>query len=275
VSQFEIVLAGASQAPGAPELNQDRLRPFMANGEQSSAGMILCDGVGSKPDSALVAEDIAERAAELLARQGARPGIWELDWNLTKMELPRRDGATTLLAVGADESGLVAHLLVGNGVVVEIAPTRLPSGSVRLLWTPIALPQIDWSQGRPGLQSVLPANYGETAGARGYRRVMPGRTHMYLLCSDGVLTEEERLIGRAEDGSQWQPVSRLFAEILSRLAKSWDALIDEAPGKAGAALTELLQQTLNDFATEHGLSDDSSVGAVLVRPGALVEGGTG
>lgn len=268
MTRFEAVVGGASVGSPGSRGNQDRLVPFEARGEQPGAGVIVCDGVGSRPESAAVAEGFARAAAGRLSEEGIMPGLWELDWSLTQAEAPARDGATTLLAVGADESGLVAHLLLGNGSIVEVVPTRLPSGGVRLLWTSIALPQIDWSRGRASLQSVLPARHGETLAARGYRRVMPGRAQLYLACTDGVLTEEERMLGRAEDGTHWQPVPPLFASLLERLRASWDELLgEEVENGIGPGLQRLLERVLEGAgSSEDGLSDDASIGAVLVRP---------
>jgi hypothetical protein len=268
MSRFEVVVAGASVASRDPQANEDRLLPFWTQGERRSSGMVLCDGVGSRPESAAMAEEVARMATDLLSHQGVWPGVWELDWRLTQMEMPGCDGTTTLLAVGADESGLVAHMLLGNGSIVEIVPTRLPSGAIRLLWSSIALPQVDWSRGRASLQSVLPARYGETASARGYRQVMPGRTQMYLACSDGVLAEEERLIGRAKDGSRWQPVPILFATLIERIGSRWDELAAEPSSEGfGAGLAGLLERALGEAAADRAIGDDASVGAVLVRPG--------
>jgi hypothetical protein len=271
VPTFGVVTAAASISPKGEALNEDRIGCFDAG--RGGAGVVLCDGLGSMPESAAVAEEVSERISDHLSGEGVEKGVWTLERTLEKASFERRDGATTLIVLGATGSGLVGHALVGNGGLVEISPVDAWPSGTRLLWTDIALPQIAWSGDRPGLRSVLPPANGSIEAAKGFRFAPAGHAKMYLVCSDGISSEEERDQGPAPNGSSWKETPDLLAALLARIGKEWVSLLQLSPAEAQQALQLLLLEVLVAAESASGLDDDATVGAVFLRPRAPLENG--
>ncbi len=263
---LDLVTAAASRSAKGPDGNEDRVEVVRAASEPAGAAVVVCDGVGSMPDSAAVAERVATRVARHLTAHGVGTAIWQLEGVLAEEPPPEEDGATTLIVVGADADGDVTHLLVGNGSLIEIDAVEPQPGVTVLRWTDIVLPQISWEGGRAALRASLPARAGGVQAAIGCRRTRDGRPRMYLACSDGITSEEDRRRASAQ-GLGWREVPRPLAGLLDALKAAWPELL----ARDGADATELLERTLEQaLATlgddEPGLDDDASVGVLLLRP---------
>jgi hypothetical protein len=265
VDPFEVIVATATTSP-KEEGNEDRAISFALGPEAGvpGAGVVICDGVGALEGSAHAAEWAARRAADHVVENGVRGGVWSLP-DIWQDERPEESGgATTLVLLAAEASGVVAHVLIGNGSVLEVVPSRLPNDGVRLLWTDVALPQIDWREGKPALNSVLPAQEGGLLASRGAHLVDGER--LFVLCSDGISTLEERPSATAPDDTVWREVPLGLSRILESLTELWADLLVLPAELAGKVLQEGVEEVLSGLLVEPGLDDDASLGVVLVRP---------
>lgn len=90
---------------------------------------------------------------------------------------------------------------------------------------------------------------------------------LFLVCSDGIGSEEERPLGRGHDGSLWRQVEPPLVTLLEAVAAVWGELERSTDPERllertlGAALVRMLDDGM--------LDDDATVGALLMRPDAL------
>jgi hypothetical protein len=229
-------------------------------------GVIVCDGVGAAKGSAAAAEEALEMAAALISGQKVEPAIWNLDRELERNLSADRTGKTTMAVVCAEEGGTVGHLLIGNGSILEVVPMEVEPGRARLLWTSIALPQMSGREGKPALRSFLPPLGGRVEGEKGVRRATAGAPRLYLACSDGFLSEEDRPEGRAPDGTVWQPVPDFVAQLMRLLAEAWGELRSQERDEVATTLRELIEGSVKRPDAAIPLDDDTSVGALYMRP---------
>ena len=229
------------------------------------AGVVVCDGVGSYRDSGIVAERVATVARNHLAGTGLGSGMWELAEIANESLIDSVEGATTLIAVGADPGGSVYYAYVGNGAIVELQPRRVGPQLVQLRWVDVALPQISWEEGRPALRSFLPIEAGELDVSKGVRVATGGSPRLFLACSDGIATDEDRAQARSKQGRFWKSVPIPLARLVDEIGRSWDELLDVSQAEAGALLESVLGRTLAAMLEESELDDDASVGCVLLR----------
>ena len=264
MAAFELIATAYTVSPKGSE-GEDRVRTFGRG--PGPTGIVVCDGVGSIPGSATIAEEVAERGVALLSGREVGQAIWHLDRRVSSTLPAAGDGATTMVVVCGEPSGVVGHLLLGNGAVLEIAPMEAGPEKVRLLWTSLALPQMAYREGRPALRSFLPPENGAAEAEKGIRNVPFGIPRLYLACSDGLLTEEERLEGPAPDGTVWQQVPAAAARLLGLVTSEWGTLLRAEAGDAAGTLTTLIAAAVNgpDDAPAT-LDDDTTVGALLMRP---------
>jgi hypothetical protein len=271
MAAFDTVVATASTSPHGDRC-QDRAATFVAPAGSPSAGVVVCDGVGALEGSGRVAEEVARLAAAHLAERGVAGGLWHLDETLAEAPPAGEEGATTLVAVGAEASGLVGHMLIGNGALIEVEPADGWPGAARLRWTDLVLPQIRWEGGRPALRSILPTPDGVPEAAKGCRQVPAGRPRMYLACSDGISSDEARSEGDAPDGTRWKQVPAQLARLVADVATAWPELVGpEVP--TGEALSGRLAESLDRMLEDGLLEDDATVGALLMRPSTPADGG--
>jgi hypothetical protein len=264
---LELLAAAVTRSPNGTEANQDRVAVFHASTDPPGVGVVVCDGVGGLPASAPVAERMVALAARHLTAHGVSAGMWELDRVLADGAVPSPNGATTLIALGADESGLVGHAFVGNGSLIEIDPVEPRPGATVLHWTDLVLPQVSWEEGRAVLRSFLPPDVaGQLEVAKGLRQAGDERPRLYLACSDGITTEEDRARARTPDGLSWREVPPALARLLDALTAAWPELLVGDRAAATALLERTLEQTLAGLESDPGLDDDASVGVVLLRP---------
>lgn len=252
----------ASATYKTPSDNQDSARAFCISTDSAGVGVALCDGVGAHPASGEVAEYVSELAGEEVARLGVRDGIASAA-NLACVELNGLDfGATTLIAIAATTCGVVDYGLIGNGSIFEIQ-VDLSGGTRRLSTAELTLPHVSFSRGRPALSSYLPMRDArEVEITAGSRHLHSARTSIFLACSDGIATDEERAVGLTTDGSTWRLTPRPLAIVLAALADNWEqALVSSDPG---LHLEAVLQQSLDALAAE--LDDDATIAGVLVTP---------
>jgi hypothetical protein len=263
MAPFELIVAASSASP-KEEGGEDRVRTFGRG--PGPSGVVVCDGVGSVAGSAAMAEEVSELSMALLGGHELGPAIWRLDEALERNLRADREGATTMVVVCADEDGFVGHLMVGNGAVLEVVPMETQPGAVRLLWTSIVLPQMGNRDGRPALRSFLPPDRGQVEAEKGVRKAPPGAARLYLACSDGFLSEEERLEGPAPDGTVWRQVPSGAAHLLELLTSGWMELLEVEPEGASEALSRAIEIAVEGPAGAAALDDDTTVGALLLRP---------
>jgi hypothetical protein len=262
----EVIPAAASvSGPGKSE-NQDSVAVFRVDGGTAGAGVVICDGVGSLPQSGAVASEVMSLAASHIQGAGVRTGIWGLEEMAAAHELSS-DGATTLIAVGAEPEGLVSHCFVGNGSLFEIAPqTAAVTSVMNLRWCGLALPQLNWERGQPALESFLPApEYGFEA-EKGCRLTSRLKPRLYLACSDGVATDEDCPRAKTPDGRYWKGIPTRLIGVLDALAAGWQDLLRSDAEQSASLLQEILDATLATLFADGAFEDDASVGCVMTRP---------
>jgi hypothetical protein len=269
---FDIWATSARAVPSEGGHDQDRVRLIEAY-DGAGRGVVVCDGVGSLPRSGPVAEAVAECAAEYVARTGVRRGIAGLGFesgaahavqHVAESIEPTPDGATTLIAVGADAEGYVAYSFVGNGTLLDIEAVSIGEGRVRLSAAELVVPHIDWGLGRPALRAFLPAN-GNAAvpSARGLLGPQPDRIRLLLAMTDGVATDEERTQGTGS-GTTWRKVPEPLAALMAAVTAGWNDFISSPD--PGESLGGAIQGTLDALARDGELTDDATVGALLAVP---------
>jgi hypothetical protein len=260
---FELISAACSVGH-RDDRGDDRVRLFGHRGFE--AGAVVCDGVGAEPGSDLTAERVAELAVSLMYVADIGSSFFEFDRELERRLEVDGNGATTLALVRADGDGLVGHFLVGNGAVIEVVPMETGLDHPRLLWSSIALPRMATRDGRPALASFLPQPGRRLESERGIRQVPRGAPRLYLVCSDGLLSEEDRLEGSAPDGSAWRQVPSLMAGLMRLLNSAWTGLLAADTKGAAGLLQDCLEATVDPPGQTLMLDDDTSVAAVLLRP---------
>jgi hypothetical protein len=264
MAAFELIVAAHAVSSKDPD-GEDRVRTFGRG--PGPTGVVVCDGVGSIPGSAAVAEEAAELGAALLSGREVGPAIWNLDRRLVRNLPAGAGGATTMVVVCAEPNGVVGHLLMGNGAVLEIVPMEAGPGKVRLLWTSLALPQMANHEGRPALRAFLPPEDGAAEAEKGIRKVPFEAPRLYLACSDGFLSEEEMLEGPAPDGTVWQQVPAAMARLLELLTPEWGNLIEAARDDAAQRLADAIASAIAGPGEGPAiLDDDTTVAALLMRP---------
>jgi hypothetical protein len=269
MDSFALTATSFSLSPKRERENEDRVLVIET---PLAAAVAVADGVGGVPNSGEMAAKVCELAASHLAEGGVVKGILDLDDQIGEGLSEEDPGATTLVMVGAEPDGSVSHLLLGNGAVIELTPLELTPQRTRLLWTSIALPQMQVEEGRLALRSFLPLSPAPAA-EKGCRHVPAGNARLYLVCSDGLLSEEDRAEGKAEDETSWRHVPRAVARLVGELEHGWDELLDSSSEEAGELLRSLLAAALEEPSVFAELDDDTSVGALLMRPLAAKEEG--
>jgi len=266
---FELAVAVATASPRGHH-SQDR--GVALSGPEDGAVVVVCDGVGSCARSGEVAGQACVLAAAHL-REGGAAGIAELPAVVAATLPDEGIGATTLLALAADRSGELGYCLVGNGMVVEAHALRIDEERVQMSWTELALPQISLLVGKPTLASHLPwTGLGAPPSCIGGRRLEPDRTRLYMACTDGIGSSEERPVGSAPDGTLWRQVDPPLAAVLGAIGEQWHLL--EACAEPAAELERILGAALERLLDDGSLEDDATVGAVLVRPATAVGAAT-
>jgi Protein phosphatase 2C len=265
---FALSVAVATVSPRGLD-SQDRNVAFAAAGE---AAVVVCDGVGSYPRSGEVAELVCRLAELHLRESGGAGGVAQLPAAVAGSIVDEGIGATTLLALAADRDGELGYCMVGNGMVIEAYGLELDEQRTRMCFTELALPQAGIAGGRPTLASFLPwTEAGPLPSCLGTRRLACDRARLFLVCSDGIGSEEERPLGRAPDGTLWRAVDPPLAAVLDALADTWQTLCacdDPTP-----LLEQTLAAALERLLDEGALEDDATVGALLMRPDLLRSAG--
>jgi hypothetical protein len=150
-------------------------------------------------------------------------------------------------------------------MVIEAHALRIDEERVRMGWTELALPQISLLVGKPTLVSHLPwTGTGAPPSCIGVRRLEPDRTRLFMACTDGIGSNEERPTGHAPDGTLWQQVDPPLAALLAAVGEQWHLL--EACAEPAAELERILGAALERLLDDGSLEDDATVGAMLVRP---------
>jgi hypothetical protein len=256
---FEVAVALATASPRG-QGSQDRA--VACNG-----AVVVCDGVGSYPRSGEVAELACRLAEAHLREPGGARGVLDLPDVLDASMTDGGIGATTLLALAADGFGDLAYCLLGNGMVVEAQALAIDDEHVRMSFTELALPQISVVGGRPVLGAFLPwTGTGPLPSCTGTRHLTSDRTRLFLACTDGIGSDEERPVGQGPDGTLWRQVDPAIAGLLDAIGEEWDALA-ACPDPA-LRLERILGTVLDRLVDDGSLDDDATVGALLVRPDA-------
>ena len=155
----ELAVAAISVSPRG-ELTQDRVG-VLSFEDSRSVGVIVCDGVGSLPESGEVAELVVAATCETAAACGSGQDqlaklLHHAD-DVVRNALPDVVGATTALALVGRDEGILDWAWVGNGAVIEICAVMAQDRVARMLWVNHALPHMVVSGGMYALRSVIPS----------------------------------------------------------------------------------------------------------------------
>jgi hypothetical protein len=267
---YDVIAAASSTSPRGAERNQDRVGVLRIDGNEESDGVavVICDGVGAYPESGTVASEVLAFTEEHIRHAGISKGVWTLDTALAAMNVATADGATTLIAVGADQSGLVSHAFVGNGSLFEVAPGDTSSSTnARLRWIDLALPQMSWGPGRPALSSFIPAQDSEFDVAKGYRMMRRVQPRLYLACSDGIASDEKRIHAKSPQGKFWSSVPAELVTVIGAIEDEWLALLEDTHDDGQERLQKMVEASLAELLDSAVcLNDDASVACVLMCP---------
>ena len=262
--RFSVFAAGASASYRDASKNQDAVRPGGVHGGQG-AYAVVCDGVGAQPESGPVARDVATMLADQLTDFGVlHPARWlsEVAERYARRDADEpRDGSTTAVVVGADSHGERRYALAGNGCVLNVEGIPL-NGSYRIQWASLALPHITYASGPPALRSFIPMSSAQPDVTSGSLDPPMGMS-LLIAGSDGFMSEEERRVGRS-GGERWVQTPKPVVAVEELLTTIWgDLLTVPEPGEL---LSVELQAVLDGLAADNVLDDDTTVGAVIVRP---------
>ena len=108
-----------------------------------------------------------------------------------------------------------------------------------------------WEGGRPALRSFLPSSNG-LVGTKGCRQAADERPRMYLACSDGITSEEERGRARDAEGVTWREVPHALVVVLGALTAAWPDLLAQARPAAEELLERTLLQALDELDASPG-----------------------
>ena len=268
-TRFEVSVAHATVSPKTPDRNQDRVALFGEEGKPPGRGVVVCDGVGSLPDSGEVAERVARIAAGHLTDRGLHDGIATCVDAVADAFGHEDDdgrGRTTMIVVGGDDDGRVAFTFVGNGALLELQGAPLGGGRTRLWWVNHMVPHISYDLGREALSAYLPAASGGPLAGTGTLSVTGEVSRLFLACTDGILSAEDVRTGKMPDGSTWTEVPEPVASLLEDLVERWSDLQSSETGTSAVRLQETLTTSLEALHGRGLLEDDATVGAVWVRP---------
>lgn len=270
ISPFDVFAACHVATPKSPERNQDRaeLAEWTSQGSlgPTGAAVVVCDGVGSLRCSGKVADAAASAGAAHVREHGLRAGLLgDGATSVTKAAADAvkglEDGATTVIAVGAESDGFAAYAFAGNGTLLDIEGVDLGEHGVRLSVAELVQPHVSWAKGRPALRSVLPVpGRAEPVAARGLLYPQPDRTRLLLAVTDGVASDEERPIGCDTEGVEWRQSPVPLTRLLAALRDAWRVLAERD------ALQQALAVGLEALVAEGRLADDATAGAILVVP---------
>lgn len=262
-ANFHVVPATATATPRDATASQDRALAFR-NMLDGSAGVVVCDGVGSFAGSGATAESAASAVRRFMNDQNdmvqAVGGCCEAAAHAVRGDC---EGATTLLVAAADRTGRVGYGIVGNGAVVEVLANEPVPGRWRLHYAELTFPHVGYDRGRPALESFLPATDPTACAELGELRLRPDRHRLFLLCSDGLVTEDAPLVLRDErHGGLWRQVPTRLASLLSAIEESWPTLVASATPEHDLPL--VLQDALSALADAGELDDDATVAGLLL-----------
>lgn len=274
---FVLGVAGATATPRTdPEESQDwwRLvrrcadaagqRPAMGVDTPAHCAVVVCDGIGSLPDSRTAAAAAADAAARCLGEAGvaADPGFVVASAHERVQDLDGSDGGTTLVAAAADEHGRAAWIAVGNGAVVEVVAVP-GAGGQRPRFVEHLLPQVDGSE---RLTGHLTHGHARPMPASGTLALPAGSPRLLVACSDGITSREHATWGTTADGRIWEPVDTPLAVVLEALVSVWDDLPGRPPGEVDALLERALSTALASLAADGALEDDATVAVIALVP---------
>jgi len=260
-----VVSSAASVATPKPaEQNQDRACAFSTS---TGAAAALCDGVGSYRDSGVVAEQCLAVAVEHIETLGVGVGVVGCADAVSEFAVDLREsyeGATTLIAVGAETGGAMYFTMVGNGAIYAIEAVDASHERAELYSANLVVPHIGYGDGQLALRSFLPAPSLPVERSAGALFAPRKRAVLLLGCSDGISTAEDCPIGRTSNGDVWQHVAPPLAAVLDILAIRWTDLLAQDDG--GILLGEVFSNTLDGLLSGGRLEDDATLVGVLVKP---------
>ena len=251
-----------------PTENQDRACVLERDGEP--VGVTVCDGVGSLPDSAVVAATACEAAARGAA--DSRPA--DLSWvrsgfSRAQEEVSQLDddlkGATTMLQITA-VTGLISFDLLGNGALIETCAVAGTGSPPRVRWVNHALPHIDFALGSEALtRSISTGNAPAEAPPRSMIVSRDaGPLQVYLAVTDGILSRENCPTGRVASGEFWESLPAACVGVMQATRDIYDLLgRDPGPDSLAEESTGILSACLAGLADDGTLDDDATVGVVI------------
>lgn len=182
--------------------------------------------------------------------------------------IPVEGEYSTTLILAVEDQCEIRFAWLGNGAILQIQGAALLLESpARVPWqaTNLMLPHaIANAQGKPALSRYISGSTGTEVFDPSFMSVSldnDGYGDVFVLCTDGILTAEDKKIGRLKDGTYWQQVSEgevdLF-DLLKRIADRPGELTDDD-------VTAEIQSYLQAMHDAGRQSDDATLGVVLSR----------
>ncbi len=253
----------------------DQDRAWVGRGPDGSVAAVVCDGVGSIPRS----EEAANLAVQSFAASAGRgAGLDQaVSAAIEGVRRSRTPGATTLLSLRVTDDR-IDFIGIGNGSIVEACyqPADDPDRRGHLVaWSDHFVPTIDYSSGRETLTGVVTAAASPMEWVKGSVRSRRSCWTIWILCSDGVSTLEERREGTVADGTRWSEIPTPLAAVIESLGRALDQATSPTAGRSlDEVLRATLAETLNEIDGRGELHDDAAVVAVVVPPSKPTDGGS-
>ena len=257
-------------------VNQDRC--FVSRGNINA--IAVADGIGSLAHAHLGAERVVRRAEELLRDQTEEVDLQQLfaqiqndlDTWIAKLEPGAAKGSfgtTLILAVETPTKVIFGY--IGNGAILHIRGniTRFQSKVYYLPW--ICVNHLNPHSMPVGGKPALTRHFGN---GMSLDKVAPtifeiekdsvGSGDIFVLCTDGIYSIDQAVLGRDENDDIWWEGSRsvelLLIEIRSFL---------ESEEHHDDALQRTIKHFLNELRTTSGLMNDDCTLGVIVTEQAI------
>ena len=263
-----LVAAYATTTDRASQTDSQDRAAIVVNDQKGVIGVVVCDGVGSQPDSGEIADLVVGKTTEFVSNRGLSG--WDELSSKVNSNLDRDlDGACTQIVVALDNEGRVRFSFLGDGALFEVRMRELMPGHYWPAFSEMALAQSLSTPGGWALTGYLPAPSGTdpdpVIGSRS-RQLRP-EPQLWLAVTDGVSSDQERPLSiPTPEGSRWQETSQVLTRLLDQLARNWQELISPETKDPDRILAECLARELDNCGQQGLLKDDTTAAAVLYRP---------
>ncbi len=260
-------------------------------------GFVVCDGVGSLPDSSEIASHVANELARQLAVEfgtAARSGVAvdRIRSAFTEarksIENPEKNGATTAIAI-LDQADRYTVAYLGNGGVLHIRGSFVRMLDRKLFpWTWVNLLNPDSlinDQGKEALYGTLSSDpdsllLTEPAVVEYHKRNADRYGDLFVACTDGIMSADQSLLFTPPSGRLLTEIERPLRMLLPQLGEFMGAAgraqevnlpsgensegqVETRTDQTEPVLSDVLQDYLSKLEENELLVDDASIGVMV------------